>query len=95
MKKEDCYNLFISMHLSEKVTGMNEMSKYCFKVVKTATKAQVKEAIKVVFGADAIDVNIINQKPSARVFKGVRGATKAFKKAIVTLEQGKTLDLGA
>ncbi len=95
MKKEDCYKLFISMHLSEKVTNMNGLSKYCFKVIKTATKTQIKEALKVVFDAEAVDVNIINQKPRARVFKGTKGATKAFKKAVVTLAQGKTLDLGA
>lgn len=95
MKKENCYNLFVAMHLSEKISGMNGMSKYCFKVVKSATKLQVKKAVEVVFGVKALDVNVINQKPRARVFRGMKGATKAFKKVIVTLEKGATIDLGA
>jgi large subunit ribosomal protein L23 len=95
MKKEDCYNLFAAMHLSEKVTSLNGMSKYCFRVVNSANKQQVKEAVEVVFGVKPLSVNVINRKSKARNFKGVRGRVKAYKKAIVTLEKGKTIDLGA
>jgi large subunit ribosomal protein L23 len=95
MKKEDCYNLFTAMHLSEKVTLLNGMSKYCFRVVNSANKQQVKEAVEVVFGVKPLSVNVINRKSKARNFKGTRGLIKAYKKAIVTLEEGKTIDLGA
>jgi large subunit ribosomal protein L23 len=39
-------------------------------------------------------VNILNCKPKAKIFKGMKGERQKYKKAIVTLEKGKTLDLG-
>jgi large subunit ribosomal protein L23 len=80
---------------TEKATFLNGLGKYTFKVTKSASKQQVKEAVERVFSTKVVAVNISNTKGKAKVFKGIKGARSGFKKAIVTLEKGKTLDFSA
>jgi large subunit ribosomal protein L23 len=80
---------------TEKATFLNGLGKYTFKVLKSATKLQVKEAVERVFSTKVVSVNISNAKGKTKVFKGTKGTRSAFKKAIVTLEKGKTLDFSA
>ncbi len=69
--------------------------KYVFIVNKKATKPQIARAIEVIYAEKKIkvkEVNTINMKPKKRRVRGRLGYRSAFKKAIVTLEEGDMLD---
>ncbi|MEG0545575.1 MAG: 50S ribosomal protein L23 [Oscillospiraceae bacterium] len=67
--------------------------KYTFKVAKTATKTEVKEAVEKLFGVKVSKVNTLNVKGHLRRYGRFEGYTSAWKKAIVTLaEDSKTIE---
>lgn len=88
------YDTILAPVFSEKATIANEQSKFIFKVLDTATKEEIKEAISALFAVEAVKVNVLNTKAKRKVFKGRLGKTKSYKKAIVTLAKGQTIDLG-
>ena len=63
--------------------------KIVLKVDKKANKVQIKQA----FGVDAVSINTVNVRPRKKRVGRYTGATKAYKKAIVTLKEGSNLDL--
>jgi large subunit ribosomal protein L23 len=70
-------------------------AKYVFVVDKSASKIEIKTAVEEIYSSrqiKVVDVNTINVKPKFRRVRGRRGKTTAFKKAIVTLQEGDTLD---
>ncbi len=93
MIKSKLYDILQNPILTEKANILNGSSKYTFKVAPNATKKDVKEAVEQIFSTVVTKVNIIVNKPSKRVFKGIRGVVSGYKKAIVTLEAGKTIEL--
>ena len=93
MLKVNKYDILISPLYSEKATNLSSQNKYVFKVAKTATKLLVKTAVESLFNTKVDSVNILNTKRKRKVFKGRLGTRSSFKKAIVTLEKGKTIDL--
>lgn len=95
MAKERYYDIIVSPVYTEKANTAVESSKYSFKVFFSANKAQVKEAVEFLFGVKVEAVNIINSKPKAKVFKGVKGKRSGYKKAIVTIQSGKSIDFSA
>jgi large subunit ribosomal protein L23 len=94
MIKARTFDVLVSPVFSEKATYANGMSKYTFKVNEQATKGDVKEAVEKIFEVEVKAVNILNTKGKKKVFKGRRGVRSGFKKAIITLKPGKTIDLG-
>lgn len=69
--------------------------KYVFVVDKNASKADVKNALEEIYKNQEIRVtavNTINVKPKARRVRGRMGMKGGYKKAVVTLEEGDTLD---
>ena len=87
------YDIIRSPIHTEKATiGTEAANKYTFKVAPKATKLQIKAAFKKIFGADALKVNVLSQKPKAKVFKGRKGARDGYKKAVVTFAKGKKLE---
>ena len=66
---------------------------YTFKVVKTATKPQIKTAIERAFGVKVKSVNTLNTKAKDRRVGKYTGKTKTYKKAIVTLEADNTIEI--
>lgn len=93
MIKSKLFDILQNPILTEKATHLNGLSKYTFQVPHHATKDDVKEAVEAVFTTEVEKVNIIVKKPSKRVFKGIRGTISGYKKAIVTLKKGKTIEL--
>ena len=67
--------------------------KVVFKVAKNANKVQIKQAVEDAFDVKVKDVNTINVRPKKKRVGRYTGATKAYKKAIITLAEGSTLDL--
>lgn len=91
-------NVLIKPLITEKMTEVSEQTgKYGFIVDVNANKIQIASAIKQKFNVDVVDVNTIKYKGKAKTQftkKGrFTGRTKQFKKAIVTLKEGQTIDL--
>jgi large subunit ribosomal protein L23 len=90
-------NVLIRPLITEKMTGISEkLKQYGFVVDKTANKLQIKKAIEAMYGVTVESVNTIRYsgKTKSRYTKGgfVSGKVNAFKKAIVTLQEGQTID---
>ncbi|MAI62360.1 MAG: 50S ribosomal protein L23 [Micavibrio sp. TMED27] len=88
------YNTIVSPHITEKATLGSEHGQITFKVKKDATKLEIKQAVENLFGVSVKAVNTIVQKGKTKRFKGFAGKRSDFKKAIVTLEEGQTIDTG-
>ena len=93
MIKSKLFDILRNPILTEKATKLNGLSKYTFEIASHATKKDVKEAVENIFSTEVSKVNIIVNKPKKRVFKGIRGVVSGYKKAIVTLKGGKTIEL--
>lgn len=86
--------------ITEKMTGISEkLSRYGFLVDKRANKVEVKNAVEKMYGVTVTDVNTMNYigKKTVRYTKKSfsTGRKDAFKKAIVTLKEGETIDFFA
>ena len=92
---EKNYQTIVAPHITEKATLGSEHGQVTFKVLKTATKPEIKEAVENLFGVKVKAVNTMIQKGKTKRFKGIMGKRSDFKKAIITLEEGQTIDIGA
>ena len=88
------YNTIIAPHITEKATLGSENGQVTFKVAKTATKPEIKQAVENLFDVKVKAVNTLIQKGKTKRFKGIAGRRSDFKKAIVTLEEGQVIDTG-
>ena len=83
--------------ITEKMTAISEkLNKFAFIVDKRANKIQIKEAVEKLYDVKVVAVNTMNYdgKRKSRYTKAgvITGRTAAFKKAIVTLKEGDTID---
>lgn len=79
--------------LSEKSLMGSEQQKFTFLVADSANKPEVAQAVKAIFGVDAIKVNIIHVPADDRLVRGRFSAhSKAYKKAVVTLKKGQKIE---
>ncbi|MDJ1257480.1 MAG: 50S ribosomal protein L23 [Candidatus Midichloria sp.] len=95
MRVDQLYDVLISPIFSEKATLSAESRKYIFKVLEQANKAKISMAIEKIFNVKVEKVNIIKVPAKKRVFKQIKGVKSGFKKAVVTLQTGYSLDLMA
>ena len=87
------YDILISPVVTEKATTASEHNKVVFKVARTATKPQIKEAVEKLFDVKVKSVNTLIRKGKQKIFKGMRGEQQSTKRAIVTLEDGQRIDV--
>ncbi|KGL53402.1 MULTISPECIES: 50S ribosomal protein L23 [Porphyromonas] len=91
-------SILIKPIITEKQTEITENmpNRYGFRVSRDANKIEIKNAIKKLYGVDVKSVNTMNYdgKRQVRYTKGgvIRGRKSAFKKAVVTIEEGQTID---
>ena len=78
---------------TEKSSLQSSLSKYHFEVDVSCSRNQVASLIKNMFNVNVKAVNIINCKSKTRRFSGIIGKTNAYKKAIVTLENGQVINI--
>ena len=64
-----------------------------FKVHKKANKKNIKKNIEKLFKVNVIKVNIINQKSKLKMRQGKKSYKRGYKKAIITLKKGQSIDL--
>ena len=75
-------------------TLAQEEGKYLFKVDPKATKSEIKDAVEKIFKVKVDRITTINVKPKKRRVGRYAGMTNKYKKAIVKLAEGQTIDLG-
>ena len=80
--------------ITEKSENDRANGKYTFKVDPRANKLEIKEAIEKIFKVNVTSIRTINVKPKKRRVGRYYGLTNRTKKAIVTLQEGQTIDLG-
>ncbi len=90
---ERYYDIIVSPVITEKATMASEFNQVIFRVAPKATKPQVKEAVEKLFDVKVKAVNTLNRKGKTKRFRGVAGRQSDFKNAIVTLEEGSTIDV--
>ena len=79
--------------VTEKATILSEQNKTIFKVHEKANKKTIKKNIERIFKVNVIKVNIINQKPKLKMKQGRKSAKNGYKKAVITLKKGQSIDL--
>lgn len=80
--------------VTEKTTSLqNRCNQYCFEVAPKANKVEVRKAVETLFSVKVEAVNIVRMPSKKRRMFGRPGATRPWKKAIVTLAEGATIDI--
>lgn len=87
------FDLIRKPHISEKAFYSGEQNKYVFKVAKKANKTEVKKAVQNIYGVLVEKVNIINVPEKAKMYRGRPGEKSGYKKAVVKLKKGQTIDV--
>jgi large subunit ribosomal protein L23 len=87
------YDVILSPHITEKSTLLSEHNAVVFKVAGGATKPQIKAAVEALFSVDVTGVNTITTKGKTKRWKGRPYVRSDFKKAIVTLAEGQSIDV--
>jgi large subunit ribosomal protein L23 len=87
------YDTILSPVITEKATLLSEQNKVVFRVAKDATKVEIAAAVEELFKVRVVKVNTLNVKGKTKRFRGHMGRRSDIKKAIVTLQEGQTIDI--
>ena len=93
--RKDPRQIVIRPVVTEKSFRLVEDNRYTFEVDKRATKPQIAQAVSEIFGVTVTKVNTINVPGKPRRVRVRKGLTRRWKKAIVTLAEGDTIELYA
>ncbi len=91
---ERAYDIIKSPMVTEKTTLISQYRQFAFQVADDANKIEIKEAIEQIFKVKVSSVNTLNRPGKTKIFRGRVGKRSATKKAIVTLQEGHTIDVG-
>lgn len=96
MKAERLLMVLREPHTSEKSTIVaDKLKQFTFKVLKTATKLEIKEAVEQFFNVKVDSVTVVNVKGKKKRFKQIAGQRSDWKKAYVSLQSGYDIDFAA
>ncbi|AKH41147.1 large subunit ribosomal protein L23 [Altererythrobacter atlanticus] len=87
------YDVILAPHITEKATLLSEHNAVVFKVSDEATKPQIKEAVEALFDVKVTGVNTIVTKGKTKRWKGRPYKRTDVKKAVVTLQEGDSIDI--
>ena len=93
MEKIHLYDKILSPVVTEKSTNLSELNKIVFKVPDGANKKNLKKNIEKIFKVNVTKINIINKQTRTKVTRGRKVKVSGYKKAIITLEKGQSIDL--
>tara|TARA_Y100000590_G_scaffold457106_1_gene609018 strand:- start:2485 stop:2778 length:294 start_codon:yes stop_codon:yes gene_type:complete len=93
MKKINYLDSLIHPIITEKATSLSEQNKVTFKVRIDASKETIKKNVEKIFKVNVIRVNTINKKSKTKIIRNRIANKKGYKKAIVTLKKGQSIDL--
>ena len=77
---------------TEKSTNLQQYNQYTFMVAKNSTSNEIKQAVETLFKVKVTKINTSINRGKMKSFKGTYGFRKDFKKAIITLKEGNTID---
>lgn len=92
---EDARQVIIRPIVTEHSYDMMENNVYTFEVAKTANKVEIKQAVQEIFDVTVEKVNTINVKPKNKRVRYQQGKTRSWKKAMVKLKAGDSIELFA
>ena len=95
MNPERKYDIIRGPVITEKSTRGSEWNQVTFRVTIDATKADIKEAVEALFDVKVVGVNTLRVKGKTKRFRGRSGRRPDAKKAIVRLEEGRSIDITA
>jgi len=93
MDKMHLYDKILSPMVTEKSTNMLDQNKIVFKVPTGANKVNLKSNIEKIWKVNVTKINIINKRTRTKMSKGKKVKVRGFKKAIITLKKGQSIDL--
>ena len=93
MGKIHLYDKILSPMVTEKSTNLSEQNKIVFKVPSSSNKKNLKNNIEKIFKVNVTKINIINRKNRIKLARGKKVKVAGFKKAIITLKKGQSIDL--
>jgi large subunit ribosomal protein L23 len=93
MKKIHYLDTIISPNITEKATSLSEFNKVVFRVHKGASKITIKKNIEKTFKVNVVKINTLNLKGKSKIVKNKKSYKSGYKKAIVTLKKGQSIDL--
>ena len=93
MNKIHLYDKILFPLVTEKSTGLSEQNKIVFKVPVGANKINLKKNIEKIFKVNVTKINIINKQNRIKITRGKKVRVSGFKKAIITLKKGQSIDL--
>lgn len=92
---KDARSIIIRPIITEHSYDAMEQNKYTFEVAKNANKVEIGKAIEELFNVKVVKVNTLNVKPKTKRVRVVEGLTRTWKKAVVTLKDGDTIEIFA
>ena len=87
------YDVIVAPIVTEKSTMASENNQVVFRVADKATKPEIRAAVEALFKVKVKSVNTLVRKGKMKRFRGTIGRQRSFKKAIVTLEAGHSIDV--
>ena len=93
LSKEKAFNVILKPVVTEKSTILSENNQIVFLVNINSNKIDIKKSIELIYGVKVNSVNIIRVKGKTKVFKGKIGKRSDYKKAIISLSKGQSIDL--
>ena len=89
---EKAYEVVVRPITTEKSTNLQQFNQYSFVVSKKSNSFEIKNAIEMIFKVKVNKVNTSILRGKGKTFKGQYGFRKDIKRAIVTLDEGNTID---
>jgi len=83
----------VSPNITEKSTSLSEFNKVVFKVSKNSNKEMIKKNIEKIFKVNVVKINTVNMRGKIKMVRNKKAYKTGYKKAIVTLKKGQTIDL--
>jgi len=93
MNREKAYGTILGPVITEKATQASEHNQVMFRVPLDAAKSEIKAAVEELFSVKVTAVNTIRVKGKTKRFRGIKGRRPDWKKAIVTLKDGDSIDV--
>lgn len=81
--------------ITERAFDMQELNRFTFEVDKRASKIEIAKAVEEIFDVTVLKVNTVNVKSKPKRMRMIEGRTRTWKKAIVTLVEGDSIELFA
>ena len=87
------YDVIVAPHITEKSTLVSEHNQVIFKVARDASKPEIKAAVEQLFNVKVKAINTQVRKGKLKTFKNIRAVQSDVKRAVVTLEEGHSIDV--